>query len=99
AGSRSVVELHGSLAAVHCIACDVIVTRDDFQSRLLDLNAGWSPLARASDVAAAPDGDAELDDAAIADFVVPECAECAGIMKPHVVFFGENVPARVVGHA
>ena len=38
-----------------------------------------------------PDGDVELDDTA--DFVVPGCASCGGVLKPDVVFFGENVPA------
>ena len=28
-----------------------------------------------------------------ADFVVPGCASCGGVLKPDVVFFGENVPA------
>ena len=37
-----------------------------------------------------PDGDVELDDTA--DFVVPGCADCGGVLKPDVVFFGENVP-------
>jgi NAD-dependent SIR2 family protein deacetylase len=43
------------------------------------------------------DGDAELPDVMPARFVVPECDACAGIMNPHVVCFGENVPATVVG--
>ena len=28
--------------------------------------------------------------------MVPDCAECGGILKPDVVFFGENVPAARV---
>jgi NAD-dependent SIR2 family protein deacetylase len=41
-----------------------------------------------------PDGDVELDDTG--DFVVPGCDGCGGVLKPDVVFFGENVPpARV----
>jgi NAD-dependent SIR2 family protein deacetylase len=38
-----------------------------------------------------PDGDVELSDTG--GFVVPPCADCGGVLKPHVVFFGENVPA------
>ncbi len=38
-----------------------------------------------------PDGDVDLDDTS--DFVVPDCDECGGVLKPDVVFFGENVPA------
>lgn len=99
AGSRRVVELHGSLAAVRCIACEATVTRDAFQARLLEANAEWAPFAQAASVASAPDGDAELDSAALEGFTVPECTDCAGIMKPHVVFFGENVPADIVSDA
>ena len=41
---------------------------------------------------AAPDGDAELDERAVAEFVVLGCLGCGGPLKPDVVFFGENVP-------
>jgi NAD+-dependent protein deacetylase sirtuin 4 len=98
AGSRRVVELHGSLSRVRCLECDVVISRDAFQQTLVARNARWfSQLNNA--VAAAPDGDAELDDAAMQDFAVPECAECDGIMKPDVVFFGENVPKPRVEQA
>ena len=30
--------------------------------------------------------------ATTAAFIVPDCLECDGILKPDVVFFGENVP-------
>lgn len=99
AGSRRVVELHGSLAAVRCIGCGDVTTRDALQERLHALNAAWPPLASTHDVASAPDGDADLPDAMLESFVVPECRACAGIMKPDVVFFGENVAAAVVGEA
>lgn len=99
AGSRRVVELHGSLSAVRCVDCGEVVSRDAFQDRLLDLNADWPPLDRTDRVASAPDGDADLSDPLLASFRVPECDACDGIMKPHVVFFGENVPATVVGEA
>jgi NAD+-dependent protein deacetylase sirtuin 4 len=96
AGSRRVVELHGSLAMVRCIECGVTVTRDAFQERLLALNVEWAPRVPGVAVQAAPDGDAELDADAVEVFRVPDCVACAGVVKPHVVFFGENVPAEVV---
>jgi NAD+-dependent protein deacetylase sirtuin 4 len=110
AGSRRVVELHGSLAAVRCLDCGVGTTRDAFQARLLALNAEWaarigmpaSPDARRGAAAAAPtapDGDAEVPATAVASFRVPACEACGGIMKPDVVFFGENVPADRVADA
>ena len=42
-----------------------------------------------------PDGDVDLD--ATGDFVVADCLDCGGVLKPDVVFFGENVPGRSGG--
>jgi len=100
AGSRRVVELHGSLASVRCLACGRSVSRDEVQNRLLRLNAGWAERLgleeEGADVRLAPDGDAELPAWAVEDFRVPACEACGGVLKPDVVFFGENVPrARV----
>ncbi|HET7463615.1 MAG TPA: NAD-dependent protein deacetylase, partial [Longimicrobium sp.] len=96
AGSRRVVELHGSLASVRCLECGGAVPRGNFQARLQALNADtrlWS------EIEAAPDGDAELPAAAVERFRVPGCAGCGGVMKPDVVFFGENVPRERVDEA
>ena len=37
-----------------------------------------------------PDGDVEVSD--WDGFVVAPCERCGGVLKPDVVFFGENVP-------
>lgn len=92
AGSRSVLELHGSLAAVRCLSCRRLESRRQLQDRMLELN----PSYRTRTVDVAPDGDADVSDEASSGFVVAPCAACGGIMKPDVVFFGENVPARRV---
>jgi NAD-dependent SIR2 family protein deacetylase len=42
-------------------------------------------------VVAAPDGDADID-APVESFLAPRCDSCGGLLKPDVVFFGENVP-------
>ena len=42
--------------------------------------------------AVAPDGDASISVEDMRSFVVPECSNCGGIVKPDVVFFGESVP-------
>ncbi|HEX2206693.1 MAG TPA: NAD-dependent protein deacetylase [Longimicrobium sp.] len=97
AGSRRVVELHGSLASVRCLSCSEITGRDAFQHRLLSMNADWS--GRLRDVEQAPDGDAELPAWAMETFRVPECEACGGVIKPDVVFFGENVPPGRVEEA
>ncbi|GIV57935.1 MAG: NAD-dependent protein deacetylase [Rhodothermaceae bacterium] len=92
AGSRHVVELHGTLARVRCLGCGRAEDRAAFQRRLLAANPGWAP----ERVAFAPDGDADLDAAAIAAFRVPACPACGGVLKPDVVFFGESVPRERV---
>lgn len=89
AGSPRVVALHGRIAEVICLACAAISSRAELHERFTSLNPDFTD--RHAAVASAPDGDVELEDTA--DFVVPGCAECGGILKPHVVFFGENVPA------
>lgn len=94
AGSRRVVELHGSLAAVRCLACGALEDRDVHQERLWALNPDWRRrLSQGVGMESAPDGDAELPAWAVASFRVAGCPACDGIVKPDVVFFGENVPA------
>lgn len=89
AGSRRLVALHGRIADVVCLDCRTTTTRTSLQERLDALNPGWTE--RHAEVEVRPDGDVELDETA--DFVVPECEVCGGVLKPDVVFFGENVPA------
>ncbi len=88
AGSRSLCALHGRIADVVCLSCRTTTARAALAARLDALNPDWSQ--RHGAVAARPDGDVELDDTA--DFVVPDCERCGGLLKPDVVFFGENVP-------
>jgi NAD-dependent deacetylase sirtuin 4 len=94
-GSRRVTELHGALAEVGCLHCGALEDRDALQGRILALNPGWG----ASTAETAPDGDAELPAERIADFIVPACTACGGVLKPKVVFFGDNVPRPVVDEA
>jgi len=92
AGSREVIDLHGRLDLVRCMGCGAKIPRQAFQHEMEHRNAGW--LAR--DAADAPDGDADLESEDFSSFDVPCCASCGGILKPDVVFFGENVPRDVV---
>jgi len=95
AGSRGVIELHGALAEVLCLACGATESRESVQERMRAANRAWT----ASVAMAAPDGDAELNDDDVAAFIPPACERCEGSLKPHVVFFGENVPSPVVAVA
>ena len=94
AGSRNVVELHGSLGSVVCLECGDMITRMEMQKRLEEWNPGW--VSAVGPAETAPDGDADVGDDTYSEFVVPGCERCEGTLKPDVVFFGENVPkARV----
>lgn len=88
AGSSNVVDLHGRIDTVRCLACQARVARDVFQAELTRRNPAFAEL----DALGAPDGDADLNDVPFDTFDVPACAACGGLMKPDVVFFGEGVP-------
>src|SRR5689334_13616026 len=63
AGSRDVVEVHGSIRTVSCLSCG---HRQAFDESLLP---------------------------------VPRCPECAAVLKPDVVFFGELLPTEAIDRA
>ena len=89
AGSRAVLDLHGRLDVVVCLGCGARTARSTVQGAIADANPGWQ-----AEAAAAPDGDADLDGEVVEAFTAPRCERCDGLLKPDVVFFGENVPAE-----
>lgn len=99
AGSRPVVDLHGALSRVICLECDHLFDRELLQSQFLALNPRFAEHLEqlAADASQAPDGDAEVD--RTHDFVYPNCPICGGMLKPDVVFFGENAHREVVEEA
>ena len=92
AGSANVVDLHGRIDTVCCLACGVRSERLALQQELMRRNPHWAEL----DARSAPDGDADLESQDFAQFDVPPCAHCGGMLKPDVVFFGESVPRERV---
>ena len=95
AGSRNVIDLHGRIDTVRCLGCERRSSRDELQLELERRNPDFASL----DAVEAPDGDADLEDVAFETFDVPACEACGGLLKPDVVFFGENVPAERVQRA
>ena len=87
AGSRGVVDLHGRLDVVVCLGCGARSTRSEVQAVMAAANDGWR-----AEAVTAPDGDADIDASVVESFVPPRCDSCGGLLKPDVVFFGENVP-------
>jgi NAD-dependent SIR2 family protein deacetylase len=96
AGARGVIELHGSLAWVVCLECGSRTARAGLDERLLAANPEFDPISP-SPSSSNPDGDVELADEHVARFRLVGC-ECCGsdLLKPDVVFFGENVPRERV---
>jgi NAD-dependent SIR2 family protein deacetylase len=87
AGSEAVIDLHGRLDEVACLACGALYARSVTQAAMQAANPGFADYC----AAIAPDGDAELD-AGFHAFEVPCCSACGGLLKPNVVFYGANVP-------
>jgi NAD-dependent SIR2 family protein deacetylase len=100
AGSAPVIDLHGRIDRVICLDCAAVLPRADLEREHARLNPGFGTVGAAggagdqADIRYAPDGDADLDDTG--GFTVAPCPRCAGVLKPDVVFFGENVPPQRV---
>ncbi len=95
AGSVRVIDLHGRIDTVECLACARAWPREAIQARLEQLNPQWREL----EARMAPDGDALLEDVDFGGFELAACENCAGALKPAVVFFGEAVPRERVARA
>lgn len=95
AGSTDVIELHGSIRDVTCLACGAGHSRESVQ----DILAGENPALAGAVAQPSADGDAHLEWNELETFRVPACPHCGGMLKPSVVFFGENVPRSTVDAA
>ena len=98
AGSRNVINLHGTYARVVCLNCGHIMSRAVLAEQLEKLNPGFLERAEAiGGLAVAPDADAVVADTA--SFRYLDCPRCAGMLKPDIVYFGENVPKDTVAQS
>jgi len=98
AGSRNVVDLHGTYAQVICLSCGDTMSRVALAEQLEALNPGFLERAEAAGgLAVAPDADAFVADTA--SFRYLDCPRCAGMLKPNIVYFGESVPKGIVDQA
>jgi NAD-dependent SIR2 family protein deacetylase len=88
AGSRRVIDLHGTYARVRCLGCEALISRMALADRLEDANPGFGDVTDGLEVA--PDADAVVTDTA--GFRMVDCERCGGMLKPDIVYFGENVP-------
>ncbi len=95
AGSADVIELHGNIGRVICLDCRAKQARETVQLTLMEQNPAFFDAVAET----LPDGDADLEHCGLDAFSVPQCANCGGMLKPDVVFFGEGVPRTRVDAA
>ncbi|MFB2582656.1 NAD-dependent protein deacetylase [Herbiconiux sp. P15] len=94
AGTRHLVDLHGSMDRVNCLQCGQTFARASIADRISSANPG---LGEPELVRMAPDGDADVGEWEA--FEVPACTVCGGVLKPDVVFFGEFIPTEKFAEA
>lgn len=82
AGSRNILELHGSLFRVRCTKCGEETENRD------------SPICESLRGKGAPDPDAKSTRIAVED--LPRCKTCNGLLRPAVVWFGEGLDGEVL---
>jgi NAD-dependent SIR2 family protein deacetylase len=98
AGSRNVINLHGTYAEVICLRCGHTMARAELAEMLEAANPGFVERAEAvGGIAVAPDADAVVNDTS--SFTIVDCTSCGGMLKPNIVYFGESVPKDVVAQA
>ena len=95
AGSTRVIDLHGHYNEVICLSCSLVLSRTELDRMLTALNPNFTDAV--ADVEIAPDADAVI--ASTEGFRVQPCPRCGGILKPNIVYFGENVPKERVAAA
>lgn len=84
-------ELHGSWREVECLECGLVFPRADYADQLTELNPGWPSYDHDVAVLAGADRAA----AKASTFQVAPCPRCGGIVKPAIVFFGQNLPTAM----
>jgi NAD-dependent SIR2 family protein deacetylase len=95
AGSRTVINLHGTYAQVVCLDCGHTMSRAHLARLLEALNPDFA--TETDTLAVAPDADAVVADTS--SFRIVDCPACDGMLKPDIVYFGENVAKHVVAEA
>ena len=90
AGSRAVIDLHGRLDIVVCLGCGERTSRADLQAAIAAANAVLA--RRGGDGSGRRCRHRRRDRSSRS--CAPRCDRCGGLLKPDVVFFGENVPAE-----
>lgn len=97
--NSGVLELHGNIHQVCCMQCGDVSPRRRLQQRLCEANYQLCRDYEAEFSEVRPDGDYEVPDRVVQAMQLVCCEHCGGLLKPHVVLFGENVPKECVREA
>jgi len=87
AGSQNILELHGSLFKTQCTACGDV--RHNYDSPICEALRGHG----------APDPATPGARLEIADLPTCTVPGCGGLLRPHVVWFGESLDQEVMSRA
>ncbi|KAI5646594.1 sir2 family domain-containing protein [Phthorimaea operculella] len=87
AGTKNLIELHGNLYKTRCTKCREVLVNTD------------SPICEALAGKGAPDENVAGSDVPVKS--LPHCkkTDCRGLLRPHIVWFGENLERAVLNSA
>ncbi|KAJ8727677.1 hypothetical protein PYW07_001796 [Mythimna separata] len=87
AGTKKLIELHGSLFKTRCIRCNDVLTNHD------------SPICEVLANKGSPNVQDTHSD--IPEDLLPHCQKpnCSGLLRPHIVWFGETLESSVAEKA
>ncbi|XP_053603576.1 NAD-dependent protein deacylase-like [Plodia interpunctella] len=85
AGTKNLIELHGNLYKTRCTKCKEVLVNTD------------SPICPALENRGAPDANVVGSDILIKE--LPHCKKCSGLLRPHIVWFGESLDPDVLKKA
>nr|ODN81345.1 hypothetical protein L203_05600 [Cryptococcus depauperatus CBS 7841] len=93
-----ILELHGTLAKVHCLKHHHEQSRDDYQEQIARMNPSWDEAAKEAERTRSqprtnPDGDVDLRGANYNSFNVPLCQICAANGEKSVVRLSLEKPS------
>ena len=98
AGSRAVINLHGTYARVVCLDCDHSMPRTALAELLEAANPGFAERTeQVGGLAVAPDADAMVADTG--SFRIVDCPGGGGMPQTHILYFGEAVAQEDVAQA
>ncbi|KAM3967315.1 NAD-dependent protein deacylase [Aphomia sociella] len=87
AGTKNLIELHGNLYKTRCTKCKEVLVNTE------------SPICEALANRGAPEANVVGSDIPVKD--LPHCkkSECNGLLRPHIVWFGESLEPAVLSKA